>query len=186
MKRSLLLFAIATAFVAVTAFTSMENAEKKYIGSAACKACHNTDKAGKQYTKWSASAHANAFKTLQTPEADAIAVKAGHKTKAAETQACLACHVSGKDEAAATYDAKFSNDEGLGCESCHGAGAGYKTLHMKPENKEKAVAAGLILPLVADGSAEKMCKQCHNSKSPTFKNFNFEASWKKIAHPRPA
>lgn len=186
MKKSLLVMTLAAAFVAVTAFTSMENAEQKYLGSASCKACHNTDKQGKQFAKWAESAHANAFKTLQKPEADAIAQKAGHKTKAAETAECIACHVTGKDEKAPQYDAKFTNDEGVGCESCHGAGSGYKTLHMKPENKDKAVAAGMLIPKVEGGAAEKQCKQCHNSKSPTFKSFKFDEMWKKIAHPRPA
>ena len=186
MKQSVFVLAMAAVFFAASAFTSMENADKKYLGSNACKACHNTDKQGKQFTKWAASAHAQAFKTLQKPEADAIAQKAGHKTKAAETPECLTCHVTGKDEKAAQYDAKFTNDEGVGCESCHGAGSGYKTLHMKPENKEKAVAAGLVIPKVADGSAEKQCKQCHNTKSPTYKAFKFKEMWDKIAHPRPA
>jgi hypothetical protein len=32
---------------------------------------------------------------------------------------------------------------------------------------------------------EKTCVKCHNSESPTFKEFNFAEASKKIAHPTP-
>ncbi len=185
MKHYLSVTVLLAFFVAAAAFTGSAYAQNKYIGSAACKACHNTDKAGKQYAKWEASLHSKAFKTLQSAKADEIAAKAGHKTKAAETPECLSCHVTGKDEKSPVYDAKFSNAEGVGCESCHGPGSGYKTVHIKKENLQKAAAAGMALPKVADGSAEKQCKNCHNKKSPTYKEFKFAAAWKQIAHPRP-
>jgi hypothetical protein len=186
MKKALSLIAVAAVFMTLTAFTFMEEGGGKYIGSNSCKGCHNTDKTGKQYTKWEATPHAKAFKTLQSAEADKIAAGKGFKTKAAETPECLACHVSGKNDKAPAYDASFKNDEGIGCEACHGGGSGFKMLHMKKENLDKAKAAGLMLPNAADGSAEKMCKECHNAKSPTHKEFKFAEMWKKIAHPLPA
>lgn len=181
MKRTLPFIALLLCCSVVTAFALYENVTNKYVGVGSCKACHNTDKTGKQFATWEKSAHAHAFKTLQTPEADKIA-----KGKAAEKKECLACHVTGMNESGAQYDAKFAKDEGVGCEECHGAGSGYKTLHMKKENLEKARAAGMQLPKVGDGSAEKQCKTCHNAKSPTFKSFKFAEQWKKIAHPLPS
>lgn len=171
---------------AVSAFTMVQMADQKYIGSAGCKGCHNTDARGKQYERWEKSAHANALKVLQTPEADKIAKEKGFATKAAETDNCLSCHVTGKMTAGAQFDATFKADEGVGCESCHGAASGYKMLHMKKENLEKAMAAGMVIPKVADGSAEKQCVQCHNEKSPTYKSFTFAEKWALIAHPMPA
>ena len=44
---------------------------------------------------------------------------------------------------------------------------------------EKAIAAGLIIP------TEKVCVQCHNKKSPTFKGFNFAESSKKVHDKKP-
>ncbi len=38
---------------------------------------------------------------------------------------------------------------------------------------------GLIIP------DEKVCKQCHNEESPTFKEFNFKEYVAKIAHDDP-
>ena len=159
--------------------------DNKFVGSAACKACHNTAKTGKQFAAWETSSHAKAFKTLQTEAADKIAAKKGIKGKAADAVECQKCHVTGMLEKAPLFDAKFSKEEGVGCEECHGAGSAYKTLHAKKENLDKAKAAGMRIASVADGSAEKHCKTCHNDKSPTFKSFKFKEMWAKIAHPLP-
>jgi hypothetical protein len=53
------------------------------------------------------------------------------------------------------------------------------------QNREEAIKNGLILVLVSDGSAEKLCKTCHNEQSPTFKGFDFKKMWAEIAHPLP-
>jgi hypothetical protein len=180
MKKSIAFIALLLSCSVLTAFALYEAAGNKYVGSSACKACHNTDKTGKQFAIWEKTAHANAYKTLLKPEADKIA-----KGKAVENKECLSCHVAGMSEKGAEFDAKFAKEEGVGCEECDGAGSGYKTLHMKKENIDKAKAAGMKLPQVADGSAEKQCKTCHNEKSPTHKAFKFQEFWKKIAHPLP-
>lgn len=185
MKHSALILGVVFAFASMTAYANIPPSASKYLGTSACKACHNMPKTGKQYATWESSAHANAYKTLQTPAADKIAAEKGHKTKAAETEACLSCHVTGQNEKGAQFDAKFAKTEGVGCEACHGAAEGYKTKHSKKETLKDAIAAGLELPKVDDGSAEKQCKTCHNDKSPTFKGFKFQEYWKKIAHPLP-
>jgi len=185
MKKSITFAALVLLCSALTAYALLPVGDAKYAGSTACKACHNTDKTGKQFAIWEKTAHAGAFKTLQTPEADKIAAGKGITGKAAEAKECLGCHVTGHSVEAAQFDAKFAKEDGVGCESCHGAGSAFKTLHMKKENIEKAIAAGMQLPKVADGSAEKQCVTCHNDKSPTFKEFKFDEFWKKIAHPTP-
>lgn len=185
MKNMFLLLSACAVFVLATGFAGPEGTDNKYVGTSACKACHNMDKTGKQFAAWEKSAHAGAFKTLTTPAADKIAKDKGLSTKAAESKECLTCHVSGMNVKGAQFDAKFKQEDGVGCEACHGAGSGFKSLHAKKENLDKAKAAGMELPSVADGSAEKLCKSCHNDKSPTNKAFNFKESWKKIAHPLP-
>lgn len=185
MKKSITLTALVLACSVISAYALLPIGETKYAGSTACKACHNTDKTGKQYAIWEKTPHAGAFKALQTPEADKIAADKGISGKAAEAKECLACHVTGQNVEGAVFDAKFNKEEGVGCEVCHGAGGAYKTLHMKKENLDKAIAAGMQLPKIADGSAEKLCVTCHNDKSPTFKSFKLEDYWAKIAHPTP-
>ena len=83
---------------------------------------------------------------------------------------------------ATNVDAGFKKEEGVTCEACHGAASAYKMIHSKPENLEKAKAAGLVLPSKTDA---KMCETCHNDKSPTFKGFKMAEMWGKIAHQLP-
>jgi len=155
--------------------------QNKYIGTKMCSACHKQKKAGETYKVWQKSAHANAYKTLQTEEADKIAEEKGLKKSAAESPECLKCHVTGGGTAE-NVDKSFKISEGVTCEACHGAGSGYKTLHSKPENKEKAIEKGLV---VGDEKDEKRCITCHNEESPTFKKFDMAEMWKKIEHKLP-
>jgi hypothetical protein len=170
MKTAVSFIAVAVIFMTVTAFTTSTG--PKNAGSRTCKACHSNAKmGGESFKHWEKSPHAKAFKTLQTAEADKIAKEQGFKTKAAETPECLSCHVT---------DTKFSA-EGVGCESCHGPGSEYRNKHSK--SIEEGVKLGLLLPKVADGSAEKQCLTCHNEKSPTYRPLDFKKDWAKVAHP---
>ncbi|MCB0746091.1 MAG: cytochrome c family protein [Ignavibacteriae bacterium] len=141
--------------------------------------CHKKADQGEQLKIWEESAHANAFKTLQTEAADKIA-----GGKAAEDPKCLKCHVSGHGVDASLLSSKFSIEDGVQCETCHGAGSAYKSKKIM-EDHAKSVAAGMTA--YADEAAiEKQCRSCHNEESPNFKGFNFEEMWAKIKHPVPA
>ncbi len=156
-------------------------AENKYSGVKMCGACHKAGKGGTAYAVWEKTPHAKAFEVLKSKEADEIASKKGLKKPAAESPECLKCHVTGGG-VATNVEAGFKKEEGVTCEACHGAASGYKMIHSKPENKEKAVAAGLVLPSKTDA---KLCEKCHNAESPTFKGFKMEEMWAKIAHGLP-
>lgn len=174
---------VSLAFL-VSVLTGYAAGPHSYVGVKACTPCHKTEKQGKQQPIWAASQHAKAFATLKTPEAQKVAEKAGVKGAASEAQQCLKCHVTAPGVAAAQLKPTFSKEEGVGCESCHGPGSDYKTMAVMKDHA-KAVAAGLTPISLADGSAEKQCKECHNQQSPTFKGFNFKEAWPKIAHPTP-
>jgi len=51
------------------------NAQNQFIGSKSCGMCHKKANQGEQLKIWQESAHANAFKTLQSEEADKIVVE---------------------------------------------------------------------------------------------------------------
>lgn len=170
----LLLFSLAFAF-SISA--------QEYIGSNSCGMCHKKAESGEQLKIWEGSAHAKAFKTLQSEKADGIAKTKGFNTKAAETPECLACHVTG-NEKDAKFGSKFSKENGVQCEACHGPGSEYKSKKVM-EDHAKAVAAGLK-DFSKEGSIEAQCKTCHNEKSPTAKEFKFKEMWEKIKHPVPA
>lgn len=150
----------------------------QFIGVDGCKMCHKTEKSGDQYGKWMESKHAKAFEVLGTEAAKTAAVAAGIEGNPQEADECLQCHVTGHGAPAEMLGAKYTKEEGVGCESCHGAGSGYKAKKTM-EDQAASIAAGLIMP------TEAQCRSCHNEKSPTFKEFNYEEAVKKIAHPTP-
>lgn len=153
-------------------------AQNKYVGTKACVMCHQTEKQGKQKDIWSKSAHANAYKTLTTAKADEIAKSKGISGPAASAKECLECHTTVAD--AKLLEKGFDIKDGVQCETCHDAGSAYRNMTIM-KSREKSVAAGMRE--FKDAAAiEAFCKTCHNSKSPTFKEFKFKESWDKIKH----
>lgn len=170
-KTSLLTLIVVAAFLVLPANI---NAQAKYIGSKACSMCHKTEKQGQQLKKWQDSKHSQAYKTLLTAKADEISAKKGGK-KAAENPECLKCHVGD-----ATLVASAFKEDGVQCETCHGAGSEYKAMSVM-KNKAEAIKKGMT----DFKDVEKFCTTCHNSESPTFKEFKYSEMWKKIAHSTP-
>ena len=132
----------------------------KYIGAAKCKICHNKVKTGEQYKKWAEGPHAKAMKILSAEEQ--------------KNQSCIKCH-STAESVDSKLVASIKVEEGVSCESCHGPGSVYKSAGIM-KNKKLAMSKGLVMP------DEKVCRRCHNDKSPHFKGFNFEEYKAKIAH----
>lgn len=164
-------------------FTSFILAQDKvtksfsFVGADACAPCHKTEKQGKQLEIWKNSQHSKAYQTLLTEAANKIAVEKGSDKAAVETEACLKCHAVGYNVAAELKEKKFKVEEGVQCETCHGAGSEYKSLKVM-KNKEEAIKSGLLV----HEDIAKFCVTCHNSESPTYKEFDFETYWAKIKH----
>jgi hypothetical protein len=156
-----------------------EKAEHGFIGVDGCKMCHKSEKKGNQFGKWSEGPHAKAFATLASDESKAIAKKAGIEGDPQKADACLKCHVTGHGAKAELLGKKFKVEDGVGCESCHGAGEDYKKKSVM-ESREASIAAGMIVP------TEETCKGCHNEESPTYKEFDYEKALAQVAHPYPA
>jgi len=166
---------LAVAFLAGTVY-----AEAKFVGTKSCAMCHKAKDKGEAFVIWQKSAHANAFKTLESDAAKKVAKEKGLTKPPAESPECLACHVTGGGTAK-NVEATFDMKEGVTCEACHGPASGFKMIHNKAENKAKAIEAGLIT-----GAKAKNCETCHNAKSPTFKGFKMAEMWAKIEHKLPA
>jgi hypothetical protein len=163
------------------AIVSSALAQNKYVGTKACKVCHNTEKMGKQFDVWSKTKHAQAYKTLATDKANEIAKAKGISKSAAEAPECLECHAKPVD--AKLADKNYDPKDGVQCETCHGAGSAYKNMTIM-KDKAKSIAAGMT-DFKDKAAIEKWCKTCHNDKSPTFKEFKFDEMWGKIKHPVP-
>jgi len=171
MKKTMIISLIA--FAVYFVIPTNISAQAKYVGSKVCGMCHKSEKQGQQLKIWTDSKHAQAYKTLLTPKADELAKKGGKK--ASETPECLKCHVGEKT----LVESAFKED-GVQCETCHGAGSDYKAMAVM-KNKEEAVKKGLNVPK----DVEKFCKTCHNPESPSYKDFKFNDMWKKIVHVTP-
>lgn len=158
-------------------FVIYSQTEHGFIGTSACGMCHKTEKQGNQLSIWQGSKHSQAYLTLQTEKADQIAKEKGFQTKAAETPECLKCHTSGYNVDASLLGEKFKKEDGVQCETCHGAGADYKSKKIM-ENKEEAIKNGLKVY----EKMEDLCITCHNAESPTYVDFKVDEYWAKIKH----
>lgn len=150
----------------------------KYIGVKKCSICHKSDAKGNQYGQWLSTKHAKAYETLGTDAAKETAQKAGVTGNPQEEPKCLKCHTTAFGVDSRLLDNAFKKEEGVQCESCHGAGSDYMAMTVM-QDKEKAIENGLIMP------TKEVCITCHNPESPNYKEFNFEEHYPKIAHPRP-
>lgn len=176
------LIVIASGFIALN-FSDNTDDKKQfgYLGVDACtKACHNKEKDGNQLQIWKESKHAEAYKTLQTPEADSIAHSLGYTKHAVEIDNCLRCHASGYNVEPSIVGERFNVEDGIQCETCHGAGAGFRAIHLKKE-REKSAEAGMIFY----DNIEEYCHKCHNAESPTYVELDFASDWEKIKHDVP-
>lgn len=162
--------------------TAGEDAQRSFVGVGKCKTCHKTESQGEQYPIWLEGPHAKAYEVLAGDEAKAFAAEKGIEDPQTAAE-CLKCHVTAYGVAAELLGTKYAASDGVGCESCHGAGGDYykkKTMVAITTGEIEAPSVGLVIP------TEETCLVCHNEESPTFEGFVFEEMLEKIAHPIPA
>jgi excinuclease UvrABC ATPase subunit len=171
---------LAVSFLGFNLYKANYLSGARYVGVKTCGMCHKKESVGQQLKIWQESKHAQAYKTLQTQQADKIAKDKGFKTKAADTPECLKCHVSGSDVDPSLLGNKFKIEDGVQCETCHGPGSDYKSKKVM-QDRTLSIEKGLILY----DNPEELCVKCHNEESPVFRGFNFEERWAKIKHSIP-
>lgn len=106
MKNLFVVFISAAAFIAAFNINANAGGQAGYVGSNACKPCHEAP-----YETWKTSKHAGIFK----PEQDS-------------SHTCIGCHSTGMD-----LLKKSSMENDIGCESCHGPGEGHVSANGDPE-----------------------------------------------------
>jgi len=169
------------------AIPSTNQAQYKTLGTGSCglgqSNCHTTEN-----NWWKDDAHhatVDAFyddPTAYEKIAQLAGVGAGNMLKG--NQLCASCHgtvVSGKESREV--------EEGVSCESCHGAGSGYKDPHSeKPGGYEKALKLGMVELKKVD-TRGNACVRCHYitdqkllaAGHPDGASFNYISGIKKIA-----
>lgn len=125
-------------------------------------------------------AHYRAYKTLEGERSAAIVSKLGLRTPATEAPECLSCHADGIGPG--LRGPKFHLDDGVGCESCHGASGGWLSSHYEVgADRKDNVAAGMY-PLEDPETRAGVCLSCHlgSEADGQFVNHRLMAS----GHPR--
>lgn len=176
MQKKVLLFAAVLSLGMISSVFA--EGEHKYIGVKKCSICHKSDAKGNQYKQWLSTKHAYAYETLQTEEAKKTAERVGVSGNPQEASECLRCHVAAHGVDESLLGSGFKKEDGVQCESCHGAGGDYMPVSIM-KDRAKSIEAGLIMP------TEEVCVSCHNEQSPTFSGFDFDEFYSKITHPRP-
>lgn len=157
--------------------------QHEYVGVDRCKMCHKGEKNGNIFETWQVGFHAMAYEVLATERAVEVYKIMGMDGSPQTAPLCLKCHVTGYSEntistssTSSTSETKMEN--GVTCESCHGAGGGYwkKQIMM---DRELAIQKGLV------ANPKTACVKCHNEASPTHKPFKFEERWPLIQHGKP-
>jgi len=156
-------------------------AEPSFVGSSKCKKCHI-----KEFKSWAKNPLASSFESLKPDVKAAVKerFKLDPKKDYSTDQACLKCHTTGMGKAGG-YKAGNTAMEGVGCESCHGAGSDYLPVMeaiMKEKRKYKVaelVAVGFTPP------SKEACATCHSKESPTFTvEFDYAKAEKEGSHER--
>lgn len=135
-----------------------EESTPEYVGARKCKVCHLDT-----FTSWEKTKHARAFSALKDEEI--------------ENTGCIACHTTGFGKGGYGAKSAVASLAGVQCEACHGPGSLYFRSSIM-RNPELSLEMGLLRP---DSTT---CVTCHNSESPTFKDFAYEAGLSTGTHSR--
>jgi hypothetical protein len=145
--------------------------EPKFASMARCntKDCHGADAAKgspalNEYTLWkSVDPHSKAFTTLYKAPSKAIGAAMGI-AKVHESAKCLSCHSKVVEPDHVVEGQKWSVQNGVSCEVCHGPSEKWIDPHATPKEKawshEKSVAAGMA-DLRDPVAWTAKCASCH-------------------------
>lgn len=172
---------IAIVLFASTANNAQGDEQRSFTGTKKCKMCHMSEKSGAQFKSWSEGPHAKAYETLGSEEAKKIAAGMGIADPQKDEK-CLKCHVTAYGVNEKFLDKGYKMEDGVSCESCHGAGGDYNSKKVMTDitmGKIDGATVGLVYP------SEELCKTCHNEESPTYKEFVYAEKYKIIDHSYP-
>ncbi len=173
----LLLAALLLADAAGPAWAQATNNTGRYEGVATCagSTCHGRAEGNGEAVRqdeiasWqepssASGAHSRAYAVLASMRGRTIAANLGLGA-ATSAPACLGCHSTYAPEG--QRGPRFLTSDGVGCESCHGAAAGWIASHYsKPATHASNVASGLI-PLERPQVRAKICLDCHFGSNDT-------------------
>jgi hypothetical protein len=163
-----------------------------FVGSIGCKSssCHGgAGEKRSQYITWSQKDfHTKAFAVLLNARSERIAEGLGIPAAQASAR-CTACHSPFQSVAPSRLQQTAHPDEGVSCESCHGAASGWLRGHTRLDwTYNTRVAAGMrdLRNLYARANA---CVACHQNLAPGIlqaghPDLFFELDGQSVAEPK--
>lgn len=140
----------------------------KFTGVASCQSsgCHGGGLGKDQCSTWATfDFHVRAFAILLTPRSLAI-TDALHSENPALNARCTVCHSPFEAVSPARLMPSAHPDEGVSCESCHGAASGWLRSHTRTDyTYAQRLASGMNELRSAYGRANT-CVACHEYLSP--------------------
>jgi hypothetical protein len=164
-----------------------ETRNPSITGSQKCGECHSLKNLGDQYTVWFNSKHSNAYKSLLNQIAIDYNKNNGLKLPVNEEK-CLKCHTTKYSLNSENVGLYYNISEGVGCETCHGAGSLYSPSEIMKDSSLFIKFGGLI-------PNKNTCIKCHSEKINNsnvfddnicpFQNdvFDYNSAIEKIKHP---
>ncbi len=156
-------------------------------GSEKCGECHGLKNVGDQHSVWKNSKHSEAYNQLLSNKAKDFASKNGLNSPENEEK-CLKCHSTEFSLKGIEKGPFYNITEGVGCESCHGAGSDYSPAEVMKDESSYIRFGGIKGDI-------NTCKPCHSDSGniemilkdnscPFQKDdFNYKAAFDKIKHP---
>jgi hypothetical protein len=163
-----------------------------FVGSVGCKSssCHGgAGEKRSQYFTWSRKDfHTKAFTVLLDSRSARIAESLGIPTAQASAR-CTVCHSPLQSVAPSRVIQSFHPDEGVSCETCHGAASGWLRGHTRKDwTYNTRVGAGMrdLRSLYVRATA---CAACHQSLAPELlkaghPDLFFELDSQSVAEPK--
>ena len=126
------------------------------MGSARCGECHGLQINGNQQQVWENSKHSKAYKILSSDKSTEY-TKKNNLEAGVTNKICLRCHTTDSFLEGPPKLSSFNIDEGVGCETCHGAGSKYSANDVMKSGQ-------LFREYGGSKSNETTCLKCHNLK----------------------
>jgi Cytochrome c554 and c-prime len=157
------------------------------VGSCSSSNCHgsvspreSSNILQNEYVTWQKhDSHSKAWLSLTNEDSKKIASNLGIKNPESEPL-CLKCHTTYLEQNDISQDSKYNIEDGVSCESCHGAAEKYLGPHTTKDNTyNKNIENGMknIAPLE---QRSKLCISCHMSNEDKFVNHRLIGA----GHPR--
>ena len=125
-------------------------------GADKCGECHKLKINGNQDSIWENSKHSQAFKILISQRAKDFTSK-NNIVPPIENKLCLKCHTTVNHLQGTPVLSSYRVDEGVGCESCHGAGSNYSPAKIMTDSYQFRKNGG-------KNGDENTCFECHSPK----------------------